>query len=126
MYHRAIHISSVNRIKIGQHKPEKFSIKFDPIIRLDINSLYDLALDRATMTFSLHNISDKYNNNLVKYSADNGNTWEDINFTHGMYSCDVLNDYIQEVSERNGDDKEGIKLSFILSSYMVVIELKSR
>ena len=126
MYHRAIHISSVNRIKIGQHKPENFSIKFDPVIRLDRNSHYDLALDRATMTFSLHNISDKYNNNLVKYSADNGNTWEDINFTDGMYSYDVLNDYIQEVSERNGDDKEGIKLSLILSSYMVVIELKSR
>ena len=126
MYHRAIHISSVNRIKLGQHKPEIFPIKFDPVIKLDRDIHYDLALDRATMTFSWHNISEKYNNNSIKYSADNGNTWEDINFTDGMYSYDDLNDYIQEILESNGDDKEGIKLSFILSSYKVVFELKSR
>ena len=63
MYHRAIHISSVNRIKIGQHKPEKISIKFDPVIKLD--SHYDLSLDRATRTFSWHNIGVKYNNNVI-------------------------------------------------------------
>ena len=51
---------------------------------------------------------------------------EDINFTDGMYSYDDLNDYIQEILECNGDDKEGIKLSSILSTYKVVIELKSR
>ena len=58
-YHGAIHISSVNTIKLGQHKPENLSIKFDPVIKLDTGSHYDLALDRATMTFSRHNISEK-------------------------------------------------------------------
>ena len=35
MYHRAIHISSVNIIKPGQHKTEIFWIKVDPVIKLD-------------------------------------------------------------------------------------------
>ena len=61
----------------------------------------------------------KNKNNSIKYSADNENTWEDINFTDGMYSYDDLNDYIQEILERNGDDKEGITLSFILSTILV-------
>ena len=34
----------------------------------------------------------------------------------GMYSYDDIHNYIQEILERNDDDKEGIKLSFILSS----------
>ena len=59
------------------------------------------------MTFSWHNISEKYNNK---------STPQDINFTDGMYLYDDLNDYIQEILDRNGDDKEGIKLSFVLSS----------
>ena len=31
---------------------------------------YEIALDRATMTYSWHNISDQYQNNEIKYSPE--------------------------------------------------------
>ena len=34
MQERAIHISSVNRQKIGRSRPEDFIIKFDPPLKL--------------------------------------------------------------------------------------------
>ena len=38
-----------------------------------------------------------------------------------MYSYDDLNDYIQAAVARNDDDKNGINLIFVLSSYRVII-----
>ena len=37
MQERAIHISSVDRQKIGQNKAEDFIIKFDPVLKLQNN-----------------------------------------------------------------------------------------
>ena len=67
------------------------------------------------MTFSWHNINSTYGN---------GSTWETIAFVDGMYSYDDLNDYIQLYVAQNDDDKNGINLIFVLSSYRVIIELK--
>ena len=61
------------------------------------------------MTFRWHNINSSYGN---------GSTWETIVFVDGMYSYDDLN-YIQSALSQNGDDKEGINLIFVLSSYTV-------
>ena len=33
---------------------------------------HEIALDKATMTYSWHNISDQYQNNQIKYSPDGG------------------------------------------------------
>ena len=63
MQERAIHISSFNRQKIGQNKAEDFIIKFDPVLKLQSNMTHEIALDKATMTYSWHNISDRYQNN---------------------------------------------------------------
>ena len=68
MQERAIHISSVDRQKIGQNKAEDFIIKFDPVLKLQNNMTHEIALDKATMTYSWHNISDQYQNNQIKYS----------------------------------------------------------
>ena len=76
-----------------------------------------LALARLSMTFSWHNINFTYGNNQVKYSNDNGSTWQTILFVDGMHSYDDINDYIQGPVLQNGDDKEGISLTFVLSSY---------
>ena len=77
------------------------------------------------MTFSWHNINNTYGNNQIKYSNDNGSTWETISFIDGMYSYDDLNDYIQAAVAQNDDDKNGINLIFVLSSYRVIVELKN-
>ena len=48
---------------------------------------HEIALDKATMTYSWHNISDQYQNNQIKYSPDGGTSWETVKFVDGMYTC---------------------------------------
>ena len=80
MQERAIHISSVDRQKIGKNKAEDFIIKFDPVLKPLINMIHELALDKVTMTYSWHNFSDLYKNNKIKYSTDGGTSWETVTF----------------------------------------------
>ena len=128
MQERAIQIRSVNRQKIGRNRPEDFIIKFELTLPLDNDMYHELAMDRVSMTYSWHNINDEYGNNQIKYSPDNGSNWKTINFVDGMYSYDDLNDYIHESIEK-GSDKSGenfsISLTFVLSSYRVVIEISN-
>ena len=70
MQERAIHISSVDRQKIGKNKAEDFRIKFDPVLKLQNNITRKLALNKVTMTYSWHKISHQYKNNTIKYSTD--------------------------------------------------------
>ena len=70
------------------------------------------------------NINSTFGNNKIKYSNDNGSARETIAFVDGMKSDDGLNDYIQATVAQNDDDKNGINLIFVLSSYRVIIELK--
>ena len=90
MNERALHISSINREKIGKNKPENFIVKFSPPIYLSEEKKCGRALDRLSMTFSWHNINSTYGNNQIKYPKDNGPSWETISFVDGMYSYDDL------------------------------------
>ena len=74
MIERAIHISSINRVKVGKRKAEDFVIKFNPILKLANNMKHDLAVDRLSMTYSWHNINPENKNNVIKYSTDSGRT----------------------------------------------------
>ena len=124
---RALHISSINREKIGRSKPEDFVIKFDPVMHLSNDMNHELAVDRVTMTYSWHNINTEYGNNTIKYSKDNGSTWKQITFVDGMYSYDDISEYINQVITQNDDEpsnnRVGIKIYFVLTSYRVVVEL---
>jgi len=64
---------------------------------------HELALDRASMTYSWNNINAAYGNKTIKYSKDGGTSWKTISFVDGMYSYDDLNDYINQVIAQNGD-----------------------
>ena len=127
MQERAINISSINREKIGRSRPEDFVIKFDPTLHLDTEMHHELAVDRVSMTYAWHNINDEYGNKTIRYSKDNGSTWKSITFVDGMYSYDDLNDYINDVITENDDqpsnNRVGIKIYFVLTSYRVVVEL---
>ena len=92
MQERAIHISSVNRQKIGRSRPEDFIIKFDSPLKLDTTMRHELAVDRVSMTYSWHDVNSGYNNNTIKYSPDNGTNWKTITFVDGMYLYDDLDD----------------------------------
>ena len=124
---RALHISSINREKIGKSTPEDFVIKFDPVMHLSNDMNHELAVDRVSMTYSWHNINTEYDNKTIKYSKDNGKTFKQITFVDGMYSYDDISDYINQVITDNDDhpsnNRVGVKIYFVLTSYRVVIEL---
>ena len=130
MEERAIHISSINREKRGTSKPGDFTIKFNPSLKLDTEKKHQLALDRLSMTYSWYNIRSDYGNNKIKYTHD-GRTWQTITFTDGMYSYSDINDYIHQYMDQKSHhttDSKGVKqysinLTFVLSTYRVLISL---
>ena len=133
MNESAIHISSVKREQIGVNKPHDFIVKFNPPLKLDPQFKHFLALDRLSMTYSWYNIRSSYGNNKIKYTHD-GSTWNTITFIDGMYSYQDINNYIHQYMKQMGHFKTGgsrlgrpsgysINLTFILSTYRVLIEL---
>ena len=96
-------------------------------MHLDTEMNNELAVDRVSMTYSWHNINAEYGNKTIKYSKDNGSTWKTITFVDGMYSHDDLSDYINQVIADNDDEPSnnriGVKIYFVLTSYRVVVEL---
>ena len=124
MQERAIHISSVDRQKIGQNKAEDFIIDIDPVLKLQNNMTHEIALDKATMTYSWHKISDQYQNNQIKYSPDGGTSWQTAKFVDGMYTYSDLNDYLHQYMKNKGhfttdakkDEVYYINLRFVLST----------
>ena len=93
---------------------------------------HELALDSLSMIYSWYNISRDYSNNTIKYSTDKGNSWETITFVDGMYSYSDINDYIHQYMEQKnhhttdkGIEKFGINLTFILTTYKVLLSITS-
>jgi len=126
---RAIYISSLDREKYGVSKCEDFTIKFTPPLQLDSNFKHEIAVDRISMTYSWHNITNDYNNNTLKYSHDNGVTWTSVTFPNGMYSYTDLNDFLHNAMKTNNHFRTvnnievyDINIIFVLSTYKVVIE----
>ena len=82
------------------------------------------------MTYSWYNIRSSYGNNKIKYTHD-GTTWQTITFSDGMYSYSDLNDYIHQYMDQKshhstdpkGKKNYSINLSFILSTYRVLVTL---
>ena len=130
MNESAIHISSVKREKIGVNKPHDFLVKFNPPLKLDPQFKNFLAFDRLSMTYSWYNIRSSYGNNTIKYTHD-GSTWNTITFSDGMYSYQDIEDFIHQYMDKKshhttdskGAKKYSINLSFILSTYRILIEL---
>ena len=97
---RAIHISSINREKTGESRPDNFLIKFNPPLKLDPEIKHSLAIDRLTMTYSWYNIRSSYKNNTIKYTNDRGVNWNTITFKDGMYSYTDINEYLPQYMEQ--------------------------
>ena len=131
MQERAIHISSVDRQKIRKNKAEDFIIKFDPVLKLQNNMTHELALDKVTVTYSWHNISDQYKNNKIKYSTDGGTSWETVTFIDRMYTYSDQNYYLHQYMKKKGhkttdakiDDVYYINLTFVSSTYKILIQI---
>ena len=89
---KSIQISSIIRERSGVSKPEGFVIKFTPPLELPGDMYHEIAMDKANMTYSWHNISKFYKNNTSKYSPDSGSKWKKIIFQDGNYSYDDQSD----------------------------------
>ena len=127
MNESAIHISSVKREQIGTNKPHDFLVKFNPPLKLDPEFRHFLALDMLSMTYSWYNIRSDYKNNTIKYTHD-GTTWHTITFTDGMYSYShIIHQYMDQKSHHStnskGEKVYSINLTFILSTYRVLVSL---
>lgn len=92
---------------------------------------HELAVRTISMTYSWYNIKQSYGNNQIKYSHDKGTSWETITFVDGMYSYDDIDKYIKDYMKSKGhiikvdeEEKYGINLYFVLSTYRVLIELE--
>ena len=94
---RAVHISSINREKTGENRPDNFLIEFNPSLKLDRELNHSLAIDRLTMTYSWYNIRSSYNNNTIKYTNDRGANWNTVVFKDEMYSYTDINDYLRQL-----------------------------
>ena len=113
----------------GDASSHNFKIKFTPTLRLPLGMTHSLALDELSMTYSWHNITPACKNNTLKYSHDAGHNLSTITFPSGAYLYDDLNQFIKEVLERNGhsDPKnDKIRITFVLTTYRVVIELADK
>ena len=66
---------------------------------LDPNSKYEIALVNLETYYSFPNVS--VDNNLFKYSADNGRTWNTVLIPEGSYELDDINSAISLQMKQN-------------------------
>ena len=71
--------SQIARVKNASNTPSDFTTVFDQKIVLGGNQRYVIGLDKVnTMTYSWHNVSPDYQNNIISYH--NGKEIKEQNF----------------------------------------------
>ena len=126
-----LRFSSKNRQKAGVSLSHDFTTRFNEPIKLSYDMKHELAVRTISMTYSWYNIRQVYKNNQIKYSHK-GVDWETITFIDGMYSYDDIDTYIKKYMKNKGhlindgdDEKYGINIYFVLSTYRVLVELEN-
>ena len=126
MIEREIVLSSF-AVRTGGNKPENFTTKFNQPIDLDPNEQYVVGLNRIiNMSFTWYNINADRQNQLIRFSSDNGQTFSDITFPAGVWRYERLNDFIQKatvVQQAGQDDIFPINLAFSSTTFRVTITL---
>ena len=123
---REIVLSSYTVKGEGNNTPQNFTIKFDRPLILDKNSQYMVGLNRIiNMSFTWFNVNSSYKNQLIKYSSDNGSTFQDINFPEGVWNYTDFDTYIKEITKTKNGDKDvyPITLKFNETTFRVTIIL---
>ena len=126
MIEREIVLSSFS-VKTGGNKPENFTTKFNQPIDLDPNEQYVVGLNRIiNMSFTWYNINADRQNQLIRFSSDNGQTFSDITFPAGVWEYKGMNEFIQKatvVKQAGEKDFFPINLSFSPTTFRVTITL---
>ena len=119
-------LNSTSAVREDYHnKHEDFEIKINPTLDLTIMKNKDLnvALTAFHGYYSWHNIRKEYDNNMIRYSCDDGHTFSEIIFPNGLYSYEDLNAYIALVFKRDCSDKKPFVITFSDTTYKVTIEV---
>ena len=123
---REIVLSSYSVKGQGNNTPQDFTIKFNKPIILDRNSEYTVGLNRiVNMSFTWFNVNPSYGNQLIKYSSDNGSTFENITFPKGVWSYTDFDTYIKNITKtkKNNKDHYPITLEFNETTFRVTVTL---
>ena len=78
-----------------------FTTNLETPIKLEPNKKYEAALLSINLYNSIPNITEE--NNIFKYSIDNGHTWKIVRLEKGSYELQAINDEIQRIMIENGD-----------------------
>ena len=118
--------SQIARVKNASNTPSDFTTAFDRAIVLGGNQRYVIGLDKVnTMTYSWHNVSPDYQNNVISYH--NGTEYKRIEFSNGFYDYTELSDYIKETLITNDDlepDQASlITIEFDLTSFKCFVSI---
>ena len=81
-------------------KSAKIRTQYNPLIELDANKKYEMALVGLETYYSFPNI-DATNNNF-RYSPDGSETWFNVNVPEGSYEMADINEYLQRIMKENG------------------------
>ena len=125
---REIVLSSYNVKDQGNNTPQNFVTKFNIPIILDRNYQYVVGLNRIiNMSFTWFNVNSSYNNQLIKYSSDNGSTFNDITFPAGVWNYTDFNTYIKDITKivKDGanNNEYPITLEFDNTTFRVTVTL---
>ena len=125
---REIVLSSYNVKDQGNNTPQNFVTKFNIPIILDRNHQYMVGLNRIiNMSFTWFNVNSSYNNQLIKYSSDNGSTFKDITFPAGVWNYTDFNTYIKDITKivKDGanNNEYPITLEFDNTTFRVTVTL---
>ena len=119
---REIVLSSYSVKNQGNNKPEDFTTNFTRPIILDNNKQYVIGLNRViNMSFTWFNINAGYNNQLIKYSSDNGSTFNNITLPAGVWNYTDFNTYIKNIMKVG--DTYPITLEFDTTTFRVTVTL---
>ena len=79
------------------------------------------------MSFTWFNVNSSYNNQLIKYSSDNGSTFNDITFPAGVWNYTDFNTYIKDITKivKDGanNNEYPITLEFDNTTFRVTVTL---
>ena len=97
---REIVLSSYSEKDQGNNTSQNFVTKFNRPLILDDNHQYVIGLNRIiNMSFTWFIVNSSYNNQLIKYSSDNGLTFHEITFPAGVWNYTNFNTYIKDVTK---------------------------
>ena len=104
-------------------KTSDFITYHDSVI-LDQNKNYEAALLSLETYNSIPNITAGMNN-ILKYSADNGQTWKTIALKTGAYELAAINNEIKRQLIVNGDSDSAISITANISRLTSIVNIEN-